>query len=242
MSVGVKAALIAGFFAVIAAAIALVPSFLKWVKDEATTVTTVGDNSHTTVFSATTSGSNSPISQTVNNISSYPTNAIENILKHQQLRQDEQDAKQDEMLAILHRMEGFREQKKQDPNFQAIFPTGYILFTATATATGRKEIVPLQPSPLDQIQFDWTKGYSIEMSPTKSLIRLPPFTVKRGASTGHFDVGSFALPRTPGQATSPMRFGDDELTFLVVSTNLNEIMVAVGLRPARSFQRFNVTK
>jgi hypothetical protein len=181
------------------------------------TTTTSGNNSPTAV----TTGNNSPVTQTVNNYD-YPSNEINTAAE-----------KQDEMLAMLRRMETFKKEKESNPDFNKFFPLGYILFTAT----GRKEIISQQPSPMDEIEFRWSEGYSVEMTTTNATIHLPSFVVHNGASTAHFSIGSIGLPRAVGYATSPMRFSSNVLTFLTVSTNTNETMVAVGLQPVDLLQQ-----
>ena len=205
---------LSGVVVAIVAAIATWLGFFSKSKSGIIT-TTSGNNSP----AAVTTGNNSPVTQTVIN-NSYSTN---------EMKADAE--KQDEMLAILRRMEMFKEEKKNDPDFNDVFPSGYILFTAT----GRKEIFPFQPSAMDQIEFNWRDGYSVEITPTNAAIHLHPFVVHSGASRAHFNIGSIALPRTVGWATSPMRFGSNVLTFLVVSTNIDETMVAAGLQPADLF-------
>jgi hypothetical protein len=207
---------LSGVIVAIVAAIATWSGIFGKLKSGITT-TTSGNNSP----AAVTTGNNSPVTQTVNNYD-YPSNEMNTAAE-----------KQDEMLAILRRMEKFKTEKESDPNFNKIFPSGYILFTAT----GRKEIISQQPSSMDEIEFSWSEGYSVEMTATNAAIHLPPFVVHNGASTAHFNIGSIDLPRSVGYATSPMRFGSNVLTFLTVSTNTDETMVAVGLQPVDLFQR-----
>ena len=80
---------------------------------QAQTATSMGNNSPAAVFSASSTGNNSPVTQTVIN-NGYPTNEMKVAAE-----------KQDEMLAILRRMEGGMWHRNQEPLAKVLFTLGF---------------------------------------------------------------------------------------------------------------------
>ena len=192
------------------------------------TATTSGGDSPATVFSASTTGSNSPITQTVIN-NGYLTNEMKAAAE-----------KQDEMLAILRRMEDTKRDK--DAELKAKFQFGYILFSATE----RKEIIPLK-SPMDEIfKVDWNSGYEVSITDSHVNLRLPNMAIHSPDGTvAAFTNSSVGVLRSIEPWARPGIFNNGRIRIApkLVSTNDNVFVIALGIQsppePRPSLEELN---
>jgi hypothetical protein len=105
-------------------------------------------------------------------------------------------------------------------------PDGYALLTATES----RLIIPLKSEINKHIVFHWESGYSITMTSNFVAMTLPNMTINTEHSQGinitHAETG---FDRRPGATRNMGQIDDKILECVLLSTNENRVMVAVGL-------------
>jgi hypothetical protein len=185
----------------------IVLAFLVWSHYKRNDQQTTSHNK-----TATATGNNSPA--TNQSATASGSNTTVNGISDEGLKQI-----RDGMLAV---------QKQKDAELRAKFNLGYILFTATE----RNEIVPLD-SPMDDIlKVDWKSGYNVSFSDDAVSLRLPHMVFHPpNSSVIDFNGSTITVRRHFEPFARPgFVIGNYRLTFKVVSTNEDSIIIAMGIQ------------